>query len=237
MPGSETGFDASGALVDTIPVRLYFLDMAAGPNLFEKASPGASEPAWAIATLFPPQGKWTEAAYLSFTEPLGQLVELVDGSIEVPAMPTKTHQQVVHALLSMLLAFLKETRAGDAVAAPYRMRLREGTFREPDICVYSSAHLERFGERYGEPADLVVEVVSDDPASRARDYDDKRQDYAAAGVPEYWIVDPAAGRVVVLSLRGDGYLEAGKYGLTDVARSPVLPGFSVEVGPLLRAEG
>jgi Uma2 family endonuclease len=210
--------------------------MAASADLFERASPGLPQPAWAIATLFPPQGEWTDAAYLSFTEPLGQLVELVDGSIEVPAMPTKTHQQIVHALLAMLLAFLRAGKAGDAVAAPYRMRLRAGTFREPDICVYTAAHLDRFGERYGEPADLVIEVVSDDPASRVRDYEDKRRDYATARIPEYWIVDPAAGRLIVLALAGEGYAAAGEYGIDDVASSPLLPGFTVEVGPLLRAE-
>jgi len=210
--------------------------MSTSTDLFERTPPGLPEPAWAIATLFPAQGEWTDAAYLTFTETLGQFVELVDGSIEVPEMPTKTHQQIVHALLAMLLAFLRPRKAGDAVAAPYRMRLREGTFREPDLCVYTTAHLDRFGERYGEPADLVVEVVSDDAASRVRDYEDKRRDYAAAGIAEYWIVDPAAGRVIVLSLTGEGYSPAGEYGVGDIASSPLLPGFAVEVGPLFRAE-
>lgn len=58
----------------------------------------APEPAWDIARLFPPQGQWSEGSYLSFTESISQIVELVDGSIEVPEMPTKTHQQIVHAL-------------------------------------------------------------------------------------------------------------------------------------------
>ena len=57
-----------------------------------------AEPAWDIARLFPPQGQWTERMlYLSFTESISQIVELVDGSIEVVEMPTKTHQQIVHA--------------------------------------------------------------------------------------------------------------------------------------------
>ncbi|MEX0670178.1 MAG: Uma2 family endonuclease [Pirellulales bacterium] len=192
------------------------------------------EPAWAIATLFPPQGGWNESAHLSFTESLGQMVELVDGSIEVPAMLTKTHQQVVHALLALLLEFLRANRAGDAVAAPYRMRLREATFREPDIVAYTADHLNRFGERFGEPADVVMEVVSDDAASRVRDYDDKRRDYAAAGVPEYWIVDPAVGQVIVLTLAADGYAVVGEHGLDGEASSLVLPGFTVGVGALLR---
>lgn len=207
--------------------------MAASIDASSSDPPNGPEPAWAIATLFPPQGGWNEGAYLSFTESLGQLVELVDGSIEVPAMPTKTHQQIVHALLALLLDFLRANRAGDAVAAPYRMRLREATFREPDIVVYTAEHLDRFGERYGGPADLVVEVVSDDAASRIRDYEDKRHDYAAAGVPEYWIVDPVAGQVTVLGLSSDGYAVLGEHGLDAEVSSRVLPGFRVAVGGLL----
>jgi Uma2 family endonuclease len=36
--------------------------------------------------------------------------------------------------------------------------------------------------------DLVVEVVS--PESRRRDTTDKPQEYAAAGIPEFWRVEP-----------------------------------------------
>lgn len=152
-------------------------------------------------------------------------------------MPTKTHQQLVHAILSLLLEFLRATRAGDAVAAPYRMRIREGTFREPDIVVYTAEHLQRFGERFGEAADLVVEVVSDDASSRARDYEDKRRDYADAGIPEYWIVDPTTHRVLVLSRITDStgrgsYEVAGEYQPGQMATSHLLTGFSVDVTAL-----
>jgi hypothetical protein len=43
------------------------------------------------------------AQLFSFTELLSQLVELVDGSTAVAVLPTKNHQQVVHALLTLLL--------------------------------------------------------------------------------------------------------------------------------------
>lgn len=56
------------------------------------------EPAWQIARLFPVQGEWTEESYLSFTESLSQCCELVDGRVEVPEMPTKTHQQLAEAV-------------------------------------------------------------------------------------------------------------------------------------------
>ena len=148
-------------------------------------------------------------------------------------MPTKTHQQIVHALLSMLLAFLRETGAGDAVAAPYRVRLRDNTFREPDIVVFTSAHLDRFGERYGEGPDLVMEIVSDDVASRARDYEDKRSDYARASIPEYWIVDPAAQKILVLTLEGSLYRVLCDAGLGAEVESRVLSGFRVGVDAVI----
>lgn len=203
---------------------------SASPLLPEKP-----EPAWDIARLFPPQGHWTEGSYLSFTESLNQLVELVDGRVEVLEMPTKSHQKVVHYLLQLLLAFLKARRLGDALSAPYRVRLRGENYREPDIVVYLAEHLSRFGERYGEGADVVMEVVSGDAASRARDYEDKRRDYAAAGIPEYWIVDPAQRRIVVLSLEGAAYTAYGEFGVGEEAESKVLAGLRINVARVFEA--
>lgn len=57
---------------------------------------------------------------------------------------------------------------------------------------------------------LVVEVVSSSDSneqSRNRDYVDKRQEYAQRGIPEYWIVDPIAGVILVLKLVQGHYQE------------------------------
>ena len=199
------------------------------------AMPGKTEPAWDIARLFPPQGCWSEGSYLSFTETLNQLVELVEGRVEVLEMPTKSHQKIVQHLLSLLLTFLTTRRLGDAISAPYRVRMRDQTFREPDIVVYLTEHLGRFGERYGEGADLVMEVVSDDAAGRTRDYEDKRRDYAKAGIPEYWIVDPAERRILVLRLEGDQYATSGEFAMGEEAVSDVLDEFRVQVADVFQA--
>jgi Uma2 family endonuclease len=74
-----------------------------------------------------------------------------------------------------------------------------------------------------------MDVVSEDAASRARDYEDKRRDYAQAGIPEYWIVDPAEPKILVLSLEGDRYHVAHEAGVEAHAASRVLPGFEVSV--------
>lgn len=73
-----------------------------------------------------------------------------------------------------------------------------GKFREPDVLHLTAEQDARAGEEFTEAAEIVAEVVSpDDPD---RDYVTKRLDYAAGGVPEYWIVDYAARQVTVLRL-------------------------------------
>jgi hypothetical protein len=109
----------------TNEVRLHALGMSVASRLSTHAADRATphEPAWEIARLFPAQGAWTEEAYLSFTESMNQFCELVDGRVQVPDTPTKTHRQIVRALLALFLAYLRPQRRGDAIAAPYRVRV------------------------------------------------------------------------------------------------------------------
>ena len=53
----------------------------------------------------------------------------------------------------------------------------------------------------GKPPDFVLEVASE--STGLTDYTDKRNDYAAFGVPEYWRFDPSGGRFHDQSLAGD----------------------------------
>lgn len=60
--------------------------------------------------------------------------------------------------------------------------------REPDIFFVKTENFDCIKEQFFEgAADLVVEVVS--PESVARDTQDKFEEYEAAGVNEYWIID------------------------------------------------
>jgi Uma2 family endonuclease len=61
------------------------------------------------------------------------------------------------------------------------------------------------------PPRLVVEVVSPGKTNRDRDYINKRSQYGAIGVDEYWIIDPQAQTVLVLSLTGEEYQEVGQF--------------------------
>lgn len=185
------------------------------------------DPPWEIATLFPPQGAWSEAEYLALTG--NRLIELCDGKLEVLPVPTQLHQMIVAYLYETIKAFVVANDLGKVLFAPLRVRVRSGRFREPDVLFMSKRNAERRGNQYWEGADLVVEVVSEDDPDR--DWKTKRAEYAEAGIPEYWIVDPRDESITVLTLpQGQSeYAEAGKYARGEAAASVLLDGLSVKV--------
>jgi Uma2 family endonuclease len=79
---------------------------------------------------------------------------------------------------------------------------------------------------------LAIEVVS--PDSIKRDYRFKRAEYASFGIPEYWIVDPAAQKVTVLQLV-EGLYEDKKYQGNDRIASSIFPEIKLTVAQSLQA--
>jgi Uma2 family endonuclease len=194
----------------------------------------AGEPVWELARMYPPQGSWSEDAYLALDA--GRLIEYNDGFLEVLPMPTLAHQRIVLYLLSLFMVYLKTSAVGgEVLVAPLPVKLADRQFREPDIVYLSAERLDRTEGDYPEGGDLVVEVVSGNRADRARDLVEKRHDYAVAGIPEYWIVDPQDEVIIVLSLERDEYTEHGRFSTGDLATSALLPGFSVPVAEVWAA--
>jgi len=72
----------------------------------------------------------------------------------------------------------------------------------------------------------VVEVVS--KTSRKRDYEKKPQEYLAAAVRAYWIVDPLTRTATVLTRRGDDWRRT-KLDRRGVVRTALLPGFELRL--------
>ena len=178
------------------------------------------------------QGFWTEGQYLKLTSWSNRLLEFTDGRIEVLPMPTQEHQAISQSLFLALYPFVRNI-GGNVFYAPLCLRLREGKFREPDLLLVTDADDPRCRNDYWLGADLVVEVVS--PDNPGRDLIDKREDYAEAGIPEYWIANPIAGTLTVLVLSGGEYREHGVFRPGEQAGSPSLPGFSVDVGEMFDA--
>ena len=184
----------------------------------------ANELTWEIAQLFPAQGHWSEEEYLGLAT--NHLIEFSHGQLEVLPLPTFSHQRLVALLYRLLLGYVEERGMGVVMFAPLRIQLWSGKFREPDIVFMAAEHADRLGEQYWRGTDLVMEVVSpDDPQ---RDRVTKRREYAQAGIPEYWIVDPADASITVLSLRGSEYALHGKFVSGETATSVLLDGFAVD---------
>ncbi len=81
-----------------------------------------------------------------------------------------------------------------------------------------------------------MEVVSDGDESHRLDRETKRDEYAKARIPEYWIVDPEQGRISVLTLDGRSYRVLGEFSRGEQAESKLLPGFCVDVTSAITAK-
>jgi Uma2 family endonuclease len=101
------------------------------------------------------------------------------------------------------------------------------------VIYLAPARAARAGQRFTEGADLVMEVFSE--SNRDHDLQTKRREYAAAGIPEYWIVDPEEAAITVLALEpgASAYAVHGVFRPGDRASSALLPGFEVDVADAL----
>jgi Uma2 family endonuclease len=185
------------------------------------------EPTWDVARLFPTQGSWTEQDYLDLNT--SQLVEFSHGFVEFLPMPTILHQRILKFLFNALQAFVTVQNLGEVLFMGVRVQLWAGKYREPDVVFLRADHADRVTEDYWKGADLVMEVVSDGEENRVRDLVAKRDEYARAGISEYWIVDPELGQITVLALDGKSYAVHGEFSRGQQATSKLLPGFVVDV--------
>ena len=185
----------------------------------------APELTWEIAQLFPAQGHWSEEEY--FLLGTNRLIEFSHGRLEVLPTPTQSHQLLLAALFELLCSFARDKDLGVVLFAPMRVQLWPGKFRQPDIVFMAAEHADRLGEQFWCGADLVMEVICpDDPE---RDTVTKRREYAQAGIPEYWIVEPTNASITVLTLRGPDYALHGEFVAGEPATSVLLDGFAVDV--------
>lgn len=180
--------------------------------------------------LLPLQGLWTEEQYLRLTDQTNRLIEFAEGSVEVLLMPTRQHQAISRFLFLALLAVIQPL-GGTIFYAPLRVRIAPGRFREPDLVLLLDAHDPRNQNAFWLGADLVVEIVSPDDVER--DTVVKRAEYAAAGIPEYWIVHPVEATITVLTLASAAYTVHGVFQRGEQATSLLLKGFGVGVAEAL----
>lgn len=192
------------------------------------------EPPWELATLFPPQGEWTEEDFLALESQTGRPMELVDGCIRMLPMPTEEHQAILGFLYEVFKAFVVARQLGRVRFAPLPIHFAAKNIREPDLMFFGKDR-PRGPKGFPEGADLVLEIVSEGTENRHRDLEEKRVAYANAGVPEYWVVDPRDQTITVLVTDGDHYREHGVFHPGEKATSVMLTGLSIAVDEVFAA--
>lgn len=181
--------------------------------------------------------------FLSFDDGTDTYYELENGELLAMAPESELNQRIASFLFAYFLR----------VGVPFeRLRMKtelavsgiRATVRIPDFLVLS-AELVTALEGAARatvmlempPPRLVVEIVSPGKKNADRDYRYKKSQYEARGIEEYWIVDPVAGQVSVLSLV-EGLYEVATFEEESVLISKMLSEFKREdlsAGRLLRA--
>ena len=157
----------------------------------------------------PPQGRWTYADYAALPDD-GNRYEIIAGVLYMTPAPGTGHQSVSARLVTFLVTHVEFAGLGRVFAAPVDVELAPDTVVQPDIVVILSANLDRItpSRIIGAP-DLVVEILS--PGTAGYDRREQQDAYARAGVGEYWIVDPGAQTVELLTLEQGGYRSHGVF--------------------------
>lgn len=129
--------------------------------------------------------------------------ELIDGIFYDMSAPGVAHQIAARDICRKLTEYIKKKHGGClSLAAPVDVQLDcdDDTMVQPDVLVVCDRSKVKHRCIYGAP-DLVVEIFS--ASTRWKDSVLKLKKYRAAGVREYWLVDPEGARVVVYGFEAD----------------------------------
>jgi Uma2 family endonuclease len=140
----------------------------------------------------------------------GRLYELGRGVIIVTDVPQRRHLCQVLSIRNQLFAYkLAPPAMIPIIAGGSECKILVAVYeseRHPDLAVYKTLPPEE-GEDFWFTwiPELVIEVLS--PGSELRDYQEKREEYLAFGVHEYWIFDADKEEMLVLQRVGGRWRE------------------------------
>ena len=172
-----------------------------------------------------PKLKLTFEEYLAYDDGTDNRYELVNGELATLNLPRAKHSKVGRFLYWRLDKAIDQKGDDWIVCWDYGVRTGAKRSRLPDLTIITADQenelLDSDAEAVLEEAPiLAVEIVS--PNDPVRDYRYKRSEYAVRGIPEYWIVDPIKGKVVVLTLV-DGFYEEAVFEGNARIISPTFP--------------
>ena len=189
--------------------------------------------------------KWYENPYPD----IDVSYEWNNGRLEAKPLPNEPQLDLYNWFLQLLLRYLStrniaklinlETGFVLTIEDPAEPSGQREAVRKPDIGVILNSNPVAWGsidQRHFEGVcDMVVEAVSDSkPAEVLRDTEEKRRDYALAGVKEYYILDPSGEHMRFYRLIPGGRYEEIQPDAEGVIGSDVLPGLQFRLGEMER---
>ena len=150
-----------------------------------------------------PTGPMSEDEFLSWCNE-DIKAEWSDGEVIIMSPSSYRHVDLVGWLTKVMGMYVSAHDLGEVLGPEFMIRLgARRRIRVPDILFIAKDRLDLIRPNHFEGApDLAIEVVS--PDSQSRDRRDKYADYQAAGVREYWIVDPMSEDLEVHTLDAEG---------------------------------
>ncbi|QZZ22891.1 Uma2 family endonuclease [Leptothermofonsia sichuanensis E412] len=171
--------------------------------------------------------KLTFDEYVRYEDGTDNRYELEDGDLILMNSPIGLHALIIRFLSNALEAEIKRLNLPWAALQFLGIRTAPRRSRLPDLSVVPLEVVREYRDQSAVVEAgvlLVIEVVS--PESSKRDYRFKRAEYAAFGIPEYWIVDPMKQKVTVLQLV-EGLYEDQVFQGEDLLHSTLFPELSL----------
>lgn len=184
--------------------------------------------------------------YIDLCAQTDERYELVRGEL-IKMTPPWLHMRIAKFLEQTLDGAIEQAGHPWEAFRETGQRTEHDSSRLPDVTVVPIAAIEQFLNQTAVltvAAPLVVEVVS--PSSATEDYTDKRREYEAFGIAEYWTVDPEglgaakyigfpkAPTVTVHQLI-DGKYQAKRFRENEQIESPTFPGLNLTAHQIFSA--
>jgi Uma2 family endonuclease len=158
--------------------------------------------------------------------------ELIEGILVVSRLPSVAEGDPNEELGYLLRSWRDNHPDGSALDATLQERYvyLENSRRRADRLIWCGLGGEPDLEK--DIPTIAVEFVSKGKRDWLRDYVEKRTEYLAIGIKEYWVID-RFGKTLSVSRPGDPGPAEQQLGEADTYRTPLLPGFELPLAKLL----
>ncbi len=159
----------------------------------------------------------------------GWRYELIDGRLFVSPFPLENERDPNEELGFLLRNYWQHhPTCLDGTVFEQTVKVFENR-RRADRAIWAGLGRQ---PRKGETPTIVVEFVSAGKRARQRDYEEKREEYLAVGVIEYWIIDRFERTLTIFKKRGKSY-QKRVVKEKQVYMTDLLPGFELPLAHLL----